>query len=126
MARITGVELPNKRLEVALTYIYGIGRPMARKILTNTKIDINKRANNLSDEEINNINKEIADNGYIVEGDLRTKHVNSIKRLIQINCFRGQRHQKKLPVRGQRTRTNAKTRKGRGKTIANKKIASKG
>lgn len=126
MARIAGIELPNKRLEVSLTYIYGVGRPLAKKILANTKIDINKRAGSLTDEEINLINKELSENDYTIEGDLRNKYVNSIKRLIQINCYRGQRHQRKLPVRGQRTRSNGRTRKGKGRAIANKKVASKG
>lgn len=126
MARIAGIELPNKRMEVALTYVYGIGRSMAKKILNQTHIDNNKKAGNLTDEEISLINKELTDNDYIFEGDLRNRYINSIKRLIQINCYRGQRHQRKLPVRGQRTRSNGKTRKGRGKTIANKKVASKG
>lgn len=126
MARIAGIELPNKRMEVALTYIYGIGRSMAKKILSQTHIDNNKKAGNLTDEEISLINKELADNDYIFEGDLRNRYINSIKRLIQINCYRGQRHQRKLPVRGQRTQSNGKTRKGRGRTIANKKVAAKG
>lgn len=125
MARISGVELPNKRAEIALTYIYGIGKSLSRKVLNKVKISFDKRINDLNDKEINSINKELAEKDYLIEGDLRNQYVNSIKRLMQVNCFRGQRHQKKLPVRGQRTRTNAKTRKGKGRAIANKKIASK-
>ena len=120
MARISGVEVPNKRSEIALTYIYGLGRSNSKKLLTKLNIDFNKKINDLSEVELNKIRDEIEKN-YIVEGDLKNKVVSSIKRLIQINCYRGIRHRRGLPVRGQKTKTNAKTRKGKGKTIANKK-----
>jgi len=121
MARIAGVELPNKRIEVALTYIYGIGRSTANKILKDANIDKNRRTNELTDEEIN-ILRKIIEKNYKVEGDLRTEVIMNIKRLKDIGSYRGKRHIVGLPVRGQRTRTNAKTRKGpRGNRIGKKK-----
>ncbi len=122
MARIIGVELPNKRIAVALTYIYGIGRSKSKEIIAKLKLDSDKKSNALSEEEIRKINKLLSEE-YVLEGDLKSEKSDFIKRLVRINCYRGQRHKKKLPVRGQRTKTNARTRKGRGKTIANKKIA---
>ncbi len=122
MARIVGVELPNKRVVIALTYIFGIGNSTAKKILDKLKIDHSTKANDLVEDEINKINK-LLNEEYTLEGDLKNEISSYIKRLIQINSYRGQRHRKKLPVRGQRTKTNARTRKGKGKAIANKKIA---
>ncbi|HMB01314.1 MAG TPA: 30S ribosomal protein S13 [Spirochaetota bacterium] len=124
MARIAGVDLPNKRVEIALTYIYGIGRSTANKILTELNIEKNRRADDLNDQEINNIRTHLEKN-YIIEGDLKQQVRLAIKRLMDINSYRGIRHRKGLPVRGQRTKNNCRTRKGRGKTIANKKIATK-
>ena len=121
MARIAGVDIPNaKRIEIALTYIYGIGRTSATKILEATGIDPDTRAKDLTDEEVSKLRDEI-ENNYHVEGDLRRDVALNIKRMIEINCYRGIRHRKGLPVRGQRTKTNARTRKGPAKTIANKK-----
>ncbi len=121
MARIAGVDIPNnKRLEIALTYIYGIGVKSSNDILSVTGIDPNKRAKDLTEEEIAKLRDEIEKN-YHVEGDLRREVGLNIKRMIEINCYRGIRHRKGLPVRGQRTKTNARTRKGPAKTIANKK-----
>ncbi len=121
MARIAGVDIPNaKRIEIALTYIYGIGRTSATKILEATGIDPDKRAKDLTDDEVSKLRDEI-ENNYHVEGDLRRDVALNIKRMIEINCYRGIRHRKGLPVRGQRTKTNARTRKGPAKTIANKK-----
>jgi len=121
MARIAGVDIPNaKRVEIALTYIYGIGRTSANKILEATGIDPDTRAKDLTDEQISKLRDEI-ENNYHVEGDLRRDVALNIKRMIEINCYRGIRHRKGLPVRGQRTKTNARTRKGPAKTIANKK-----
>ena len=120
MARIKGIDIPNdKRIEVSLTYIYGIGRQLSRKILTDAKVDLDKKAKDLSDSEINAIRQEI--DKYLVEGDLRREVALNIKNLKEIGCYRGKRHIKGLPVRGQRTNRNARTRKGKGKTIANKK-----
>ncbi len=116
MARIAGVDLPDKKkVEFALTYIYGIGHSRALKILNDTKIDKNKKMNELSEDEIARIRKEIEDK-YRVEGSLRAEISANIKRLIEINCYRGFRHKLGLPVRGQRTHTNARTRKGPRKT----------
>lgn len=116
MARIAGVDLPNeKRIEVALTYIYGIGDSTARKILDTTKVDPNKRVKSLTDEEAARLRNEIETN-YRVEGALHTEVGMNIKRLMDIGCYRGLRHRRSLPVRGQRTRTNARTRKGPKKT----------
>lgn len=121
MARIAGVDLPkNKRIEIALTYIYGIGRPKAGEILQKTEVNPDKKAGSLSDAEINAI-RNIIDKEYKVEGDLRRDVAMSIKRLMDIGCYRGLRHRKGLPVRGQRTHTNARTRKGPRRTIAGKK-----
>ena len=121
MARIAGVDIPNaKRIEIALTYIYGIGRTSATKILEATGINPDTRAKDLTDEQVSKLRDEI-ENNYHVEGDLRRDVALNIKRMIEINCYRGIRHRKGLPVRGQRTKTNARTRKGPAKTIANKK-----
>ncbi len=121
MARIAGVELPgHKRVEIALTYIYGIGRSLARKILADAHVDTNKKADALTDEEVVAI-RRIIDQNCRVEGDLRREVAANIKRLIDIGCYRGLRHRRSLPVRGQRTRTNARTRKGPRRTVAGKK-----
>ncbi len=121
MARIAGVDIPNnKRVELALTYIYGIGRKSSNDILARTGIDPDKRAKDLTEDEIAKLRDEI-ENNYTVEGDLRRDVALNIKRMVEINCYRGIRHRKGLPVRGQRTKTNARTRKGPAKTIANKK-----
>ncbi len=121
MARISGVDIPNnKRVEYALTYIYGIGVKSARDILAATGINPDTRAKDLTEDEIAKLRDEIEAN-YTVEGDLRREVGLNIKRMIEINCYRGTRHRKGLPVRGQRTKTNARTRKGPAKTIANKK-----
>jgi small subunit ribosomal protein S13 len=121
MARLAGVDLPNsKRIEIALTYIYGIGRKSANDILAKTGIDPDTRAKDLTDDEVAKLRDEIQEN-YKVEGDLKRDVAMDIKRMIEINCYRGIRHRKGLPVRGQRTKTNARTRKGPAKTIANKK-----
>ena len=121
MARIAGVDIPNnKRVEIALTYIYGIGRKSSNDILAKTGIDPDKRAKDLTEEEIAKLRDEI-ENSYTVEGDLRRDVALNIKRMVEINCYLGIRHRKGLPVRGQRTKTNARTRKGPAKTIANKK-----
>ena len=120
MARIKGVDIPNdKRIEVSLTYIYGIGKNLAKTILTNANVDVNKKAKDLTEDELTRIRKEVEN--YQVEGDLRREVNMNIKNLMEINCYRGVRHKKGLPVRGQRTSRNARTRKGKGKTIANKK-----
>jgi len=121
MARIAGVDIPNqKRVEIALTYIYGIGRKSANDILAKTGINPDTRAKDLTEEEVAKLRDEI-ESSYSVEGDLRRDTALNIKRLVEINCYRGIRHRKGLPVRGQRTKTNARTRKGPAKTIANKK-----
>ena len=121
MARIAGVDIPNnKRIEIALTYIYGIGRKSANDILAKTGINPDTRAKDLTEEEVAKLRDEI-ENSYTVEGDLRRDVAMNIKRMVEINCYRGIRHRKGLPVRGQRTKTNARTRKGPAKTIANKK-----
>ena len=121
MARIAGVDIPNhKRVEIALTYIYGIGRKSANDSLAKTGINPDTRAKDLTEEEVAKLRDEI-ENFYQVEGDLRRDVALNIKRLVEINCYRGVRHRKGLPVRGQRTKTNARTRKGPAKTIANKK-----
>lgn len=124
MARIAGVDIPNeKRVVVSLTYIYGIGPTTAKKILEVTKISEDIRVKNLTDEQLTAIRSEVSK--YRTEGDARRESSLNVKRLVEIGCYRGQRHKKGLPVRGQRTRTNARTRKGRRKTIANKKMASR-
>ena len=121
MARIAGVDIPNnKRIEIALTYIYGIGLKSSKDILAKTGIDPDTRAKDLTENEIARLRDEIEAN-YHVEGDLRREVALNIKRLVEVNCYRGIRHRKGLPVRGQRTKTNARTRKGPAKTIANKK-----
>ena len=121
MARIAGVDIPNnKRVEIALTYIYGIGRKSANDILAKTGINPDTRAKDLTEDEVAKLRDEI-EKSYTVEGDLRRDRAMNIKRLVEINCYRGIRHRKGLPVRGQRTKTNARTRKGPAKTIANKK-----
>ena len=121
MARIAGVDLPkNKVAEIGLTAIYGIGRPASRKILAEAGIEPTKRVKDFTEEEEAKI-REIIDRDYTVEGDLRKEVSLNIKRLMEINCYRGQRHKRRLPVRGQRTKTNARTRKGPRKTIAGKK-----
>ena len=122
MARIAGVDLPNKHVEVSLTYIFGLGRSSARKICESTKIDPNKKINDLSNEELAELRKVI-ENEYKVEGRLRSETALNIKRLMDIGCYRGLRHRRGLPVNGQRTRTNARIRKGKRKTVANKKKA---
>jgi small subunit ribosomal protein S13 len=125
MARIVGVDLPkNKRGEVALTYIYGIGRSSARSILTDAGVDSNTQVKDWTDENINNI-RAILNEKYKVEGELRSMVQLNIKRLMDIGCYRGIRHRIGLPVRGQSTKNNARTRKGRKKTVANKKKATK-
>ncbi|HPI39905.1 MAG TPA: 30S ribosomal protein S13 [Pseudobdellovibrionaceae bacterium] len=123
MARLLGVDLPrNKRVEIALTYIYGIGRPRSKAICEFVGIPSDLRTDNLTDEHIAKIRSYI-EQYFKVEGDLRRELGLSIKRLMDLNCFRGLRHRKGLPVRGQRTRSNARTRKGPRKTVANKKMA---
>lgn len=122
MARIVGVDIPNKHIDTALTYIYGIGRSAARKICEETKIDPLKMANDLTQEELTAI-RDVIEKSFKVEGRLRSEVGLNIKRLIDIGCYRGLRHKKGLPVRGQRTRTNSRTRKGKKKTVANKKKA---
>ena len=122
MARIAGVDLPKeKRVEIGLTYVYGIGRKSANDILAKAGVNPDTRVKDLTDEEEAKIREVIDKDGYIVEGDLRRMVALNIKRLVEINCYRGQRHRKGLPVRGQRTKTNARTRKGPKKNIANKK-----
>ena len=121
MARIAGVDIPNnKRVEIALTYIYGIGRKSACDILAKTGVNPDTRAKDLTEDEIAKL-RDVIENEYTVEGDLRRDVALNIKRMVEINCYRGIRHRKGLPVRGQRTKTNARTRKGPAKTIANKK-----
>ncbi|MBR6452623.1 MAG: 30S ribosomal protein S13 [Lachnospiraceae bacterium] len=125
MARIAGVDLPNnKRGEVGLTYIFGIGRSSARKILTELNIDVNTQVKDWTDEQITAIRSKIA-NEYKIEGELRSSVQLNIKRLMDIGCYRGIRHRLGLPVRGQSTKNNARTRKGKKKTVANKKKATK-
>ena len=124
MARIVGVDIPNeKRILVSLTYIYGIGDTTAKKICAAVNISEDIRTKNLTDEQLTALRAEVAK--YHTEGDLRREVALNIKRLTEIGCYRGIRHKKGLPVRGQRTRTNARTRKGKRKTIANKKEAGK-
>ena len=125
MARIEGVDLPGvKRVEVGLTYIFGIGRSASKKILAAAKIDLNKKVKDLTEEEVVAIRDEIGKN-FTVEGDLRRKVAMNIKRLIDIGSYRGGRHRRSLPLRGQRTKTNARTRKGPRRTIGNKKKETK-
>ncbi|MBQ8672314.1 MAG: 30S ribosomal protein S13 [Alphaproteobacteria bacterium] len=121
MARIAGVNIPTaKKIEVALTYIFGIGRKSAQDICAKSGIDANRRVSELSDEEVMKI-REVIDSQYLVEGELRREVGTNIKRLMDLGCYRGLRHRKGLPVRGQSTKQNARTRKGKRKTIANKK-----
>ena len=121
MARIAGIDLPkDKRIEIGLTYIYGIGRKSACDILAKAGVDPDTRVKDLSDADEAKL-REVIDHGYIVEGDLRRQTALDIKRLSEIGCYRGTRHRRGLPVRGQRSKTNARTRKGPKKTIANKK-----
>lgn len=121
MARIAGVDLPrNKRMEVALTYIFGIGRPAAQKILSEAKIDFDRKSDALTEAEVAKI-REIIDRAHRVEGDLRREVSLNIKRLVDLSCYRGTRHRKGLPVHGQRTHSNARTRKGPAVAIAGKK-----
>ena len=126
MARISGVNIPTaKKVHIALTYIYGIGPKIATELCDQASIDKSKRVNELNDDELNKI-REIIDQKHIVEGDLRRKVSMDIKRLNDLGCYRGLRHRKKLPVRGQRTHTNARTRKGKAVAIAGKKKVTKG
>ena len=121
MARIAGVDLPReKRIQIGLTYIFGIGRTSADKILDAAQVSPDTRVRDLTDDEVKRL-AEVIDKNYTVEGDLRRETIMNIKRLEEIGCYRGIRHRKGLPVRGQRTKTNARTRKGPKKTIANKK-----
>ncbi|MCX7727601.1 MAG: 30S ribosomal protein S13 [Chitinispirillaceae bacterium] len=123
MARVAGVEIPNnKHIVIALTYIYGIGRSSAKEIVAKAGVEGTKKVKDLSEEELDRIRK-VVDNDYETEGALRSAVRMNIKRLMDIGCYRGLRHRKGLPVRGQRTRTNARTRKGPRRTIANKKKA---
>ncbi|MFM7487040.1 MAG: 30S ribosomal protein S13 [Cytophagales bacterium] len=126
MARIAGVDIPdNKRGEIALTYIFGIGRRSAQKILGQAKISLDKKVKDWNDEESNAVRAVIAEQ-FRIEGSLRSEVQLSIKRLMDIGCYRGLRHRKGLPVRGQKTKNNSRTRKGKRKTVANKKKAVKG
>ena len=121
MARIAGVDLPReKRVEIGLTYIFGIGRSSATRIVNEAKVDPATRVRDLTDDEVVRI-RDIIDSSQMVEGDLRREVALNIKRLVEIGCYRGIRHRRGLPVRGQRTKTNARTRKGRARTVANKK-----
>ena len=122
MARVIGIDIPdNKRLEISLTYIYGVGRKLSNEIIEKLGLNKNMRARELNEDQIAKLNA-VLQSEYTVEGDLRRQIQNNIKRLIGIHCYRGQRHRLGLPVRGQRTRTNSRTRKGKRKTVANKKI----
>jgi len=121
MARIAGVDLPkDKRIEIALTYVYGIGRSSAKQILAKAGIDLNMRSKDLAESDISKI-KQVMDDGYTIEGDLRKEISMNIKRLMDLGCYRGLRHRRGLPCRGQRTKTNARTRKGPKRTVAGKK-----
>jgi small subunit ribosomal protein S13 len=122
MARVIGIDIPdNKRLEISLTYIYGIGRKLSNQIIDKLGLSKNMRTREMNEDQIAKLNA-ILQSEYTVEGDLRRQVQNNIKRLIGIHCYRGQRHRLSLPVRGQRTKTNSRTRKGKRKTVANKKI----
>jgi small subunit ribosomal protein S13 len=126
MARISGVNIPtNKKINIALTYIFGIGNKVAGDICSEAAVDITKRVSELNDDELNVI-RDLIDQKHTVEGDLRRKISLDIKRLNDLGCYRGLRHRKKLPVRGQRTHTNARTRKGKAVAIAGKKKVTKG
>ena len=121
MARISGIDLPrDKRIEVALTYIYGIGPARAAQVLETTGIDPDTRVKDLTEDQESQL-RDVIEHDYIIEGDLRRETAMNVKRLIEIGCYRGLRHRRGLPVHGQRTKTNARTRKGPKKTIANKK-----
>ena len=125
MARISGINIPtNKKVHIALTYIFGIGKKISNDICKDASIDVSKRVSELNDEELNKI-RELIDSKITVEGDLRRKISMDIKRLNDLGCYRGLRHRKKLPVRGQRTHTNARTRKGKAVAIAGKKKVTK-
>jgi small subunit ribosomal protein S13 len=124
MARIKNIDLPaNKQIKIGLTVIYGIGRPLATQICEAAKVDPSKKVKDLTDDEINKLRKEV--DNHMVEGDLRREVQMNIKNKMEINCYQGTRHKKGLPVRGQRTSRNAKTRKGKGKVVANKKKVGK-
>ena len=121
MARIAGINIPlNKRVEIGLTYIYGIGRPTSNDILAEIGIEPDRKVRDLTDDEVAKL-RDVIDRDYVVEGDLRRERSQNIKRLMEIGCYRGLRHRRGLPVRGQRTHTNARTRKGPAKAIAGKK-----
>ncbi len=123
MARISGVNIPSgKRIQIALTYIFGIGNTRAKKICEEAKLDPSKRVNSLTEQELTSI-RDLIDKSYTVEGDLRRDNAVSLKRLVDLGCYRGLRHRKGLPVRGQRTHTNARTRKGKARPVAGKKKA---
>ena len=125
MARISGIDLPkNKRGEIGLTYIYGIGRASAQRILTDANVSFDKKVHEWNDEELNKI-RSIINDTFKVEGALRSENQLNIKRMMDIGCYRGIRHRRGLPVRGQRTKNNCRTRKGKRKTVANKKKATK-
>jgi len=121
VARIAGVDLPkSKRMEIALTYIYGVGRSVSKQVLTKAQVDLNKKSDDLTETEVSRI-REILERDFRVEGDLRREVSMNIKRLVDLSCYRGVRHRKGLPVRGQRTHSNARTRKGPAVAIAGKK-----
>ena len=123
--RIAGIDIPdNKRGEISLTYIFGIGKSSAQRILSEAGIDFNKKVSDWSEDESNKI-RNIISGSFIIEGDLKSEHRLNIKRLLDIGCYRGLRHRKGLPVRGQKTKNNSRTRKGKRKTVANKKKAIK-
>ena len=123
MARISGVNIPSgKRVQVALTYIFGIGATRAKKICEDAKLDPSKRVNALTEQELTTI-RDLIDKSFVVEGDLRRDNAVNLKRLVDLGCYRGLRHRKGLPVRGQRTHTNARTRKGKSSPVAGKKKA---
>ena len=125
MARIAGVDIPNnKRGEISLTYIYGVGITRSREILIKAGVDVNKKVEDWKDDELQKIREIISDN-YVIEGELRSEVQLNIKRLTDIGCFRGIRHRLGLPLRGQKTKNNSRTRKGKRKTVANKKMATK-
>lgn len=126
MARIAGVNIPdNKRVIISLTYIHGIGRHTAKKLTEAAGIDFSRRIKDLTEDELNSIRKAIETSGILIEGDLRREITLNIKRLVDMQCYRGLRHRRGLPVRGQRTKTNARTRKGPAKPVAGKKIVKK-
>ena len=123
MARISGVNIPSgKRIQIALTYIFGIGNTRAKRICEEAKLNPSKRVNSLTEQELTTI-RDLIDKSYVVEGDLRRDNAVNLKRLVDLGCYRGLRHRKGLPVRGQRTHTNARTRKGKSRPVAGKKKA---